>query len=250
MPPIHPEAVLAQSASWDDLPTKQRPLQRSSQVIAEAYDRIASLRTRGYDWDEIAELVQQTFSLELAPKTIANYWYRADRQRQADRSRRISPNPRKRSPTAGREPRPSAKTPMVLDPDLSQPVMAPTTIPEAIDPVPSALATKTVEAIDPVPSPPSTQPTKASTQRSLPSGQPPESSAPVLLSEELETDLAIPDPQDEQAVQRFLGALAELKTIDPNRWRITYSAAIDADVNVTGTQVLPAARRHAKFNQY
>jgi hypothetical protein len=235
MPPIHPDAVLAQSASWDDLPTKQRPLQRPSQVIAEAYDRIASLRTRGYDWNEIAELVQQTFSLELAPKTIANYWYRADRQRQADRSRRISPNPRKRSPTAGREPLPLDKTSMALDPGLSRSVMAPTPVPEAIDPVQS---------------PPSTQQPKSSAKRSPPSGQPPESSAPVLLSEELETDLAIPDPQDEQAVQRFLGALAELKTIDPNRWRITYSAAIDADVNVTGTRVVSAAKRHAKFNQY
>ena len=77
------------------------------------------------------------------------------------------------------------------------------------------------------------------------------STADLDLSTEMESILeTLPDYRDQVAVDQFLVALKQLKTIDPNRWRLLMGAARKADINVTGTIAPRPSQITAMFNSY
>ncbi|NJN49455.1 MAG: hypothetical protein HC805_06375 [Alkalinema sp. RL_2_19] len=236
MPPLSLEEVREKLLAWDALPAKSNHCYDPSQVIAEAVDRIQQFLDEGYTWPEITALLQESFSISLAPNTVRNYWYR-ERKRKTNPKRRWSRRRASASSAAQQTGLPQANAPAprtsvnVRDAELNETLPPPA---------------KPVFKENPPPATPSQIATPAVAASTLEAF----SDESDWTDEELEAALVIPDRLDEAGVVRFRAALRILKERDIPRWQHLYSAAMRAGVNVPGGNFPDLRQQYKLFNQY
>jgi hypothetical protein len=211
------------------------------------YPAITELRECSYSWHEIHVMFHDHFVefgfSDVSRKAFQNAYYKA--------SNRICPRLPKRQRSLMARLNAGSRSPMLLPrPVLPRSVLdhapiAPTagsSTPIA-PPLPIMVAPQLAAKPDAVIAPPVATVTMAS-----PEAAP---TPPVELTEaELEVALQLPNRFDDAAVQRFRQALHQLKQMDIPRWQKLYSAALNANINVTGGVVPDSARRNAMFNDY
>ena len=88
------EAALAFN-TFPPKPTK--PSSPRKQVVVGLFDEIMRLKTHGYDFNEICELLVEKTGVEMTPGTLRKYWGAERRQRQGSKPRRKSPGKPKQS---------------------------------------------------------------------------------------------------------------------------------------------------------
>ncbi len=211
------------------------------------YPAITALRECSYNWHEIHVMFHDHFVefgfSDVSCKTFQNAYYRASnricpRLPKRQRSLMARLNAGSRSPTILPSP---GLTRSPLDHAPIAPIAgSPTPI---VPPSPVTVAPQLAARPNVVVAPPVVTVTIAA-----PEAAP---TPPVELTEaELEVALQLPNRFDAAAVQRFRQALQQLKQTDIPRWQKLYSAALNANINVTGGVVPDSARRNAMFNDY
>jgi hypothetical protein len=211
------------------------------------YPAITALRECSYNWHEIHVMFHDHFVefgfSDVSRKTFQNAYYRA--------SNRICPRLPKRQRSLMARLNAGSRSPTILpSPGLTRspldhaPIVPIAGSPTPIaPPLPVTVAPQLVTKPNAVIAPPVATVTMASPEVAP--------TPPVELTEaELEVVLQLPNRFDAVAVQRFRQALHQLKQMDIPRWQKLYSAALNANINVTGGVVPDSARRNAMFNDY
>jgi|GEM_PF-3537314 hypothetical protein len=61
------------SSTWKQLPIKQSDKLGMSKVVESMFDDILLLRSRGYSWQDICDLIEKDFNAKLAPITLQQH---------------------------------------------------------------------------------------------------------------------------------------------------------------------------------
>lgn len=205
-------------------------------VVKRYYPQLLEMQQQGFTYEKLCAFLFDTFEFSITPRTLRNYMNEAKALEEAKRSTQVPPKRQARS----RKPKASAPIEVEAMVASAPPVHPLIEVTPAVAPI----AAK----------PPAAKP--ASSKSSGPRSQPP----PVAPSdaigdtpivefslEELEAALQIPKPGNTAATEKFLQALQQLKTVDPNRWRKLKIQAENQGINVLGI-IMPASGH--LFNQY
>jgi hypothetical protein len=83
-----PEQLQETSAKWKQLPFKASSEPKIWNVVETMFNEILSLRTKGYSWEEICDLIEEDFYVKISPLTLQNYFREIQRNKKSKRGKR------------------------------------------------------------------------------------------------------------------------------------------------------------------